>query len=393
VTTRIARTLAEIEVLRELWEATPTSRDSDIDFYHMVLGAHSESVRPHVIVLENEGKREAILVGRLDNRVLSFNIGYFRAFRFRVRCVTILYGAVHGKSSPETIKALLQEVMASLRRGEADVASFEFVPVESELYRLATTVPGLMARDSWPAKQGHEIVTLSEDVEDIFNRMSRARRKHTKSRMKKLQKHPEGPARIVCYQDESELNRLFADAERVACKTYQRGLNAGFADRSDIRMRLQLAARKKWLRGFVLYLGDRPIAFWIGTIYGDTFLGEYTGYDPEFAQISPGTYLMFVVLERFCKRINGDNVKQVDFGLGAADYKAAISSTSWQEAKIFIFSPTLKGMRLKGAKTLARLIDGTARNLLAGARVMPRLKRMWRDRLAPDASPRLASRT
>lgn len=275
--------------------------------------------------------------------------------------------------------------MNCLRQDEADVALLEFVPIDSQLYKLALKLPGILSRDAVPAVQGHELMLVPDSVDEVYSRMSGARRKHLKSSARKLQEHPGGTLKIVCYRDVSEIDRLFHDAEEIAKRTYQRGLGAGFFDSSDVRMRLELAARKGWLRATVLYIGDRPVAFWIGMLYGTTFVSEYMGYDPEFRQSSPGMVLIMRVIEGFCSHANGDNVKELDFGLGHAEYKAALCSKNWLEASMFIFSPTVKGLLLKSMRVATRVADGTARKALSSTKFLPQLKRLWRDRLAKHA--------
>jgi hypothetical protein len=379
---RVARSVPEVEALRQAWIGWPGHRDSDIDFYLMINQAYPEILRPHVIALYRDGKPSAILVGRLDKKRLTFNVGYFRGIRARARCLTFVYDAIHGDASPENIQILLQEVMNCLKRNEADVAALEFVPLDSPLYDLALKLPSVLSRDTLPAAQGHDMLMVPDSVEEIYGRMSSTRRKHLKASIRKFQNHPAGEPRIVCYQYESELGRVFQDAEEIAKKTYQRGLGAGFADSPEVRMRLELAARKGWLRANLLYLGDRPVAFWIGMLYGGSFASEYMGYDPEFRQSSPGMFLIMRVIEGFCSRANGDVVTELDFGLGHAEYKTMLCSKTWLEARVYIFSPTLKGLALKSIRTTTGVIEGSARKLLVSAKLFPRLKRVWRDRLA-----------
>ena len=61
--------------------------------------------------------------------------------------------------------------------------------------------------------------------------------------------------------------------------------------------------------------------------------------------------LIMRVIEDFCSGANGDAVKELDFGLGHAEYKGALCSKSWLEAPVYIFSPTLKGLALKSLRT------------------------------------------
>jgi hypothetical protein len=348
----------------------------------MIVRSLPEVVRPHVVALYRDGKLESILVGRLERRCLDFRVGYLNLFRPWARCLTFVYGAIHGNASPENTELLVRAVMDSLKQNEADMAMFEFVPLGTALYRLALTLPGILSGDTLPAPQGHDIMVVPSSIDDVYRRMSSHRRIELRRTVRKLQTNPVGEPKIVCYRHAAEMDRFFHDAEEIAKKTYQRGLGVGFADNPAVRRRLELGARKGWLRAFVLYLGDRACAFWIGMLYHGTFVGEYTGYDPEFRQYSPGMVLMMRVLEGFCNGANGDSVRELDFGLGHAEYKRALCSKTWQEAIVFIFSPTLKGLALKLMRTATRLLDGAARRALASTDMLPRLKRVWRDRRA-----------
>lgn len=379
---RVARTVPEVEALREAWTSWPGHRDSDIDFYLMILQAHPEILRPHVIALYRDGKPDAILVGRLDKRRLIFNIGYFRRIGSWTRCLTFVYDALHGNPSPDNTRILLQEVIAGLKQDEADAAVLEFVPVHRALYDQALRLPPLLSRDTLPAAEEHHLFVVPDSMDEVYRSMSSMRRAGLKAVIKKIQANVIGEPRIACYRHESELDLLFHDVEEIARKTYQRGLGAGFADRPDVRMRLGFAARKGWLRAYVLYLNGRPAAFWIFMLYGTTAVGEYTGYDREFHKFSPGMFLLMRMLESFCNRANGDIVREVDFGFGRAEYKKALCRNSWLEARVYIFSPTLKGLALKSMRTATRMIEGTARNLLVSSNLFPRLKRVWRHHLA-----------
>lgn len=379
---RVARTFEQVEALREAWTGWPGHRDSDIDVFLMIVQSLPEVVRPHVLALYRDGKLESILVGRLEHKRLNFRVGYLNLFRPWARCLTFVYGPIHGNASPENTEILVRAVVDSLKRNEADVAMCELVPVGTPLYRFALTVPGILSRDTPPAPQAHDSLTIPASIDEVYRRMSSHRRLELRRTVRKLQTNPVGPPRIVCYRDESVLDALFRDAEEIARKTYQRGLGAGFADNPLVRKRLELGARKGWLRAYLLYLGDRPCAFWIGMLYHGTFVGEYIGYDPEFRQYSPGMVLLMRGIERFCHRADGDTVRELDFGPGHAEYKGALCSKTWQEANLFIFSPTPKGLGLKLMRTATRLVDGAARKALASTDLLPRLKRAWRDHLA-----------
>lgn len=382
---RIARSVGEIENLRHFWSVSPGHRDSDIDMVITVVDSYPEAIRPHVIAIYRQGSPEAILIGRLERKRIPFKVGYLMLFRPWARCLTFVYGAIRGNANPLNTEILVREVLKCLKQNEADMAVFEHVPTESFLYRFAVSAPGTFSRDRFPLLQGHELMHVPDSIDSVLCRMSGARRKHLRASHRKLQTHPAGPLRIVCYQETCDLDRLFHDAEQIAAKTYQRGMHVGFSDSPVVRKRLALAAEKGWLRANLLYLGEHPIAFWIGMLYQGTFVSEYMGYDPEFRCYGPGMVLIMDVIEQFCSHANQDHIQVIDFGIGDAEYKALLGTDRWVEANALILSPSLKGFSLKCMRVTTRLLDLFARRLLSSAHLFPRFKRLWRDRLAKDA--------
>lgn len=379
---RVARTLAEVESLRPVWTRWGGHRDSDIDVVLMIIDSYPEALRPHVIAIYRNGEPDAILIGRLEKKRISYKIGYTTLFGPWARCLTFVYGALRGNASAENSEIFVSEVVRCLKNDEADMALLEFIPVDKPLYQKALSVPGVLSRDSHPITQLHDLMEMPDSIDKVYQRMSSERRLELRRKIKKLQAHPDGEMRIVLYREVSEVERLFCDAERIAKKTYQRGLGAGFSDTAQVRQRLGLAAQKGWLRGYLLYIGDRPVAFWIGMLYGESFVGEYMGFDPEFRKFAPGMALMMKVLDGFCTGANGDEVKNLDFGLGHAEYKAVLSTQTWTEAAVYIFALTFKGFVLKSCQTVTRVADLCARKILTSTDYFPGLKRRWRDRLA-----------
>lgn len=385
----VARSSPEVEALRDAWSKWPGHRDSDIDFYLMILQSYPEVLRPHVITLYRDGKPEAILIGRLEEKKFPFRLGYLTLFHPKVRCLDFVYDGLRGNASAQNAEMLVREVINSLRAGEADLAFLEFLPIDSHLFRFSLELPGLMTRDSFPPRTGHESLKLSSSIEEIYKQMSSKRRSEIRRKAKKFVAQM-GDLKTICYRDLSQFDRLFRDVEQIAKKTYLRGLGTGFQDNPLVRARLELGARKGWLRAYVLYSGDRPCAYWIGMHCGNTFHGEYVGYDPEFRLLSPGIFLMMSVIETFCKNTGADRVREIDFGLGSAEYKAALCNSSWLESAVFIFAPRLKGIRLKLIRTFTCLADEFVRKIMARANLLPQVKRLWRDRVSKGADNSVA---
>lgn len=183
----------------------------------------------------------------------------------------------------------------------------------------------------------------------------------------------------------SEIENLAAEVERLASRSYQRGLGAGFSDTPKVRNQLRLKAERGWLRGYVLYLGGKPCAFWIGDINRGTFGSDYLGYDPDFAKHSPGMYLIMRVIEGFCDG-HREGVTTVDFGPGHAQYKEVLSNREWREASVYIFAPTLKGISLNLVRGAMGGMDQIAKKALARTNLLRKIKKAWRNHATPKQS-------
>jgi hypothetical protein len=379
---RIARDSAEVESLRDAWSKWPGHRDSEIDFYLMIVRSYPEVLRPHVITLYRKGQPEAILIGRLEEKRFAFKVGYLTLFRPKARCLDFVYDGLRGNTSLENSEILVREVMNCLRSGEADLALLEFLPIDSVLYQFSRTLPGFLGRDTSPSQTGHESLKLPPSIDELYKRMSSKRRSEIRRKAKKFVAQATARINVVCYRHPEQLDRIFQDVEEIAKKSYLRGLGTGFEDNALVRARLELCARKGWLRAYVLYIGDRPCAYWIGMLCGETFYGEYVGYDPEYRLLSPGMFVMLNVIETFCNGTSGDTVREVDFGFGNAEYKSALCNSSSVEASVFVFAPTFKGLRLNLVRTVTRKLDQVARKTIARANWLQKIKKIWRSRFA-----------
>jgi hypothetical protein len=379
ITTKVLRSLEEIEGIADRWRSWQHHPNSDLDFYLLVLRSRPEFLRPHVIVVYRDGCPEAMLVGRLELKEVDARLGYAGFLKKKARALTFLYGGLLGTLSPEGSEALVRDIMSSLSQGDADLAYFNHLKADSPLYWAATKLPGRLSRDYLPRQQVHRAMTVPEGPNEFYSRLSSKVRKNLKWQGRKLVQEYPGNVSVHCFREVGDLERLIQDAEGIARKTYQRGLGVGFADSPELRCRLSLEAEKHWLRGYVLYVNNTPWAFWIGTLYLGTLHSDYTGYDPNLGRRSPGMFLMVKVIEDLCSRSErGEQVSKIDFGLGDAQYKEVLGDLEWKDASLYIFAPRLKAFALNLMRTPVALLDRGARSALDQFGLSARLKRMWR---------------
>ncbi len=375
---RICRTMAEIEEIRPYWDSWKGHRDSDIDFFLEFIQGRPDVLRPHIVVLSSGSQPEAILVGRLERTKFQSRIAYFRFPGIPVNVLSFSYGGFRGNTAPENSARMVQSVLQSLRGGEADLAFFHQTQVDSPMYRNILALPEFRGRDHLITPSAHHFMHVADAPEQLFAGLSSKHRKHLRSEAKKIHADFEGRVEIRQFHDAEHLDEALEHIETVAKTTYQRGLGVGFANSAEERRLYHFFARMGWLRIYVLYLKDAPCAFSIGTVSDRVYCCDHLGFNPQFGGYSPGTFLLTNMLEDFCRA----GVTEVDFGQGEGLYKERFSSLELKEASCFIFAPSAKGLLVNSVRTATVLADSSLKKALKRTNLLPKIKRMWRDRAA-----------
>ena len=376
---RIIRNLEDLESIRSYWQRWALHPNADIDAYISVLES-MPAATPLVLVAYKNGIPDAILLGRSDPGNLSIRFGYKTLASPTLRRLIFIYQGLLGNASATNCATLVAAVSACLRRNEADVAFFNRLKINSDLYQTLSQLRDPLTGDLCPQIDVHRSITIPQHTSDLFRCCSAKVRKNLKWQAKKLLKDFEGAVAFQCYQSPTDLDTLFQDVEKIAKTTYQRGLGVGFVDNPPMRERLHMEAGRGWLRAYVLYIKDEPTAFWIGKRYGEIFYSDFMGYDTAVSKYSPGMYVVTTALEQMCASQGPPH--SVDFGLGDAQYKAVLSDLEWQEASTYLFAPTLKATSVNLLRTAVALTDQAARMLLGHAELLQRIKTMWRRRIA-----------
>jgi CelD/BcsL family acetyltransferase involved in cellulose biosynthesis len=144
------------------------------------------------------------------------------------------------------------------------------------------------------------------------------------------------------------------------------------------KRRMIQAAEKGWLRAYILYINEKPAAFWILTRYKKKCLSNFLGFDAQYAKYSPGMVLFARLMEDLCRETD---LEKIDFGSGDAVYKKRFGDNGWLEADIMIFSPTFYGLKLNLMRTIVIGFSLILEILVARLGLLNRVKKIWRNRL------------
>lgn len=383
---RVFRTLTEIDGFSGEWRRLQWHPNSDLDYYRTVLQSMPADVSPYVLALFRDDIVQAILAGRVETSRIGLRIGYAHLPAPRTRQLIFVHGGLLGDPTPAECTQMVDHIHASMRSGEVDFLRFNHLRTDSVLYPLLAQICSRPPRKDSSVLQIHRAMTLPRTEDEFWQRFAPKIRKNLKWQMKRFERGYNGNLRIRCMGAPHDFERMVTDIERIAQKTYQRALGAGFSATLDERSRLRYKSERGWLRGYVLYAGEVPCSFWCGTLYRGVFHSESMGYDQAFQQFSPGMHLILRVIELLCRE--GEKVSMIDFGLGDAQYKRLLGDIEWQDGSPCGFAPTFSGLTLRAYCTPVFFLDSFARRLLP-ENFRTRLKRLWRERIRYASSPAL----
>jgi hypothetical protein len=388
----IIRHKANLATLRHAWESMSLEPNADIDFYTTIIDCrtrsaeriHGEVLCPHVIVLREHDKIISILAGRIESKRLDISLGYKRLSLPAVRCLTLINGGLMGDDSEQTSAVLVRAIRSSLENGEADVAWFHGVSVDSTFYQAARKAGGLFTRDHFPSQIMRWKLDLPVSFDQLYRSLSSNTRHNLKRYSKRLGDAFGKEVKIWSYRGPIDLDQLFLDTEAVAEKTYHRGMRVGFIANEEMQSWMTLAASRGWLRAYILYIKNKPCAFWNGLVYGRTLFTSTTGYDASLADYRPGTFLLQHMIQDICGEGSADHV---DFGFGDAQYKRDWCKRANLQSSFFLFAPRPKGIFVNCLRAPLMGPGRIARSALTSVGALQKVKQMWRQRLAPS-SPR-----
>lgn len=377
IETVVIKEINQLEKLKTAWLNLEWHPNADYDYFLKYVQSKNNVIAPYVLAVHSNGTLKALLVGRIEETDISFNVGYKRVRKTRVKMLAINYGGYMGCQTPDIANAIVCELTRALKNREADVVFLNALRVDSDLYRAAKSVPGMLMRDRVEIKSAHWKMACPENLDAFMKRMSQKHRYWIRRVTKLLEK--EYPEKIVYrfYSSKDNVDVLCKDAEEIAKKTYQRALGVGFKDSNFTRSILELLATKGLLRSYFIYVNGKPCAYWIGTLYGSTFHLDYTAYDPAFQKNELGTILFMRMIDDLSKT----KVREIDFGFGDALYKNRYGDESWEESSVYIFAPSWKGFILNANRMLAGAIHKLSEKYAKKAGILQEIKTKWRRKV------------
>lgn len=186
--------------------------------------------------------------------------------------------------------------------------------------------------------------------------LSAKSRSTLKRKARKLADASGGALDLRCYRSQDEIAEFHRIARGLSERTYQeRLLGAGLPDGAGAIAEMQSLARNGAVRGWLLFLAGRPIAYLYAPAEGETLIYAHLGYDPDFAELSPGTVLQ---LEAMRQLMEEKAFRLFDFTEGQSEHKRRFETGGIDCVDLLLLRPTPGNLAV--GKALAAFDGGVA---------------------------------
>jgi CelD/BcsL family acetyltransferase involved in cellulose biosynthesis len=191
------------------------------------------------------------------------------------------------------------------------------------------------------------LVDLQGSFDQYLRKFSKKSRGNLRRSVKKFAQANGGTPDIREYRSPSEI-RLFRDiAVAISHASYKSETGWGFREDASFARELEHEAEAGRVRGYVLMSDDQPAAYVFCRIDHDVIIYKHIGYNETFASSSPGTALLYLMLERL---FDQNEFRLLDFdGLEYYAYKEFFSTHAVQCARVVWFQPRIREIVVFGA--------------------------------------------
>ncbi len=181
---------------------------------------------------------------------------------------------------------------------------------------------------------------LSQSFDNYLAGFSAKSRSSLKRKRRKLEERSGGELDVRLYRTAEEMEDFYREARALSALTYQeRLLDAGLPEGALPDMQALAAADQ--VRAWLLRVDGRPVSYLYAPADGETLLYAYLGYDPAFADLSPGTVLQ---LEAMRMLMEEGRFRWFDFTEGDGQHKRHFATGSVPSVDLLLLRPSLANL-------------------------------------------------
>lgn len=191
-----------------------------------------------------------------------------------------------------------------------------------------------------PLQYQHCYIDFSISFENYQKKFSSKTRSTLNRKIRKYAEHCGGTIPWKTYQQPEEMREFFRLARAVSKLTYQeRLLDAGIPESEEFIRQTESLAAVQCVRAYILFDGERPVAYLYCPVRDGVLIYSHLGYDPTYLQMSVGTVLQWLAVEQLFSEAK---FRYFDFTEGQSDHKRLFATHQRLCANVFLVKKTFR---------------------------------------------------
>jgi CelD/BcsL family acetyltransferase involved in cellulose biosynthesis len=191
-----------------------------------------------------------------------------------------------------------------------------------------------------PSQYQHCYIDLCQSFDEYQKKFSSKTRSTINRKIRKYAEHCGGTIPWKSYKNAADMREFFRQARVVSKSSYQeRLLDAGLPDSEEFIREAEALAGADRLRTYLLFDGERPVAYLYCPITDGVLSYSYLGYDPEYMDKSVGLVLQWLAVQEL---FSEGRFRYFDFTEGQSDHKRLFSTHQRQCGNVFMVRRSLR---------------------------------------------------
>jgi len=314
--------------------------------------------------------------GRLHFSNLIQEFGPYRVKNLKLKTLEVDYQAFVYEQ--DTDVSTIFDIISAVLKANLDLVILRNIPKDTQFLSDFKSVE-CSVKSVRRLHKRYKAVLYDSENNELQRYCSSKTLKKLRYRSRKLDKYFDGDVRVDVITKPDEIPDFIEHAGKIVEQTYQHALGIGIR-RNDKALAgyLRQLSEKRVLRGYVLYARNEAIAYMVGDFISNRYSLWATSYLPEYADLSPGTVLIYHAIQDLIE--NGCHV--FDFGVGDSRYKRIFSNSVLEEVDIFLFNGNSRSMLAYAITSNLEYGWGLLRKILEKKNLLDKTRRFVRSRLA-----------